>query len=347
MFTPKKLAVAVAAAACTFPMFAVAGEVTSRSDMQIYGRAHLSVDSLNDGDNYNEINISSNSSRLGFRGKTDFESVTAFFQIEQQIDFDTDGTQFATRDTFAGVRGDFGSVRIGKFDTPFKAARGPANLFGDQVGDMRNLTRVGNARFDERFANVVHYQTPKFGAMQLNVAYSHHEGNANTSDKKDSAFSTSLVYKEGPIDFAIAYEAFAKEASRGQRNAIRAALGYKAMDNLNLVAFYQTADHKTDDNLDSRVYGLGADYAITPRKTYLRGHYFMRDAKADNRDSSLFTVGLEHRVDSALRFYANAAQVSNDSAVALTPWSQARTATPAGANGKTARGISIGMRYDF
>src|SRR5690606_32167056 len=120
-----------------------------------------------DGADYSETNISSNSSRLGFKGDHQINpNLKAFFQIEQQINFssgssDDDSTNFATRDTFVGLEGgNWGSVQLGRFDSPFKVARGPANLFGDQVGDMRNLTRVGNARFDERYDNTVQYTTP-------------------------------------------------------------------------------------------------------------------------------------------------------------------------------------------
>ncbi len=52
--------------------------------------------------------------------------------------------EFATRDTFVGLKGDFGQARVGRFDSPFKAARGPVNFFGDMVGDIRNVTRVGD-----------------------------------------------------------------------------------------------------------------------------------------------------------------------------------------------------------
>ncbi|MFU8837395.1 MAG: porin [Thiohalomonadaceae bacterium] len=346
MFKRKHLVVAIAAAACTFSTLATAGAVNSKSEMDIYGRAHLSLDSLDNGAAYNEMNISSNASRIGFKGKTDFGDVTGFFQIEQQINFDTEGGEFATRNTFAGVRGDFGMVRFGKFDSPFKAARGPANLFGDQVGDIRNLTRVGNGRFDERFENVIHYQTPKFGAMQLNVAYSIHEGDAATSGDKEASVSTSLTYKQGALDLAAAYESRSEDSDRGERSAMRLAAGYKVMDSLRVVGFYQSVDH-TNDAHDANVMGAGLNYTITPKKTYLKTHYLMRSADAANSDSNMIAVGVEHRIHSDLRFYANVAQVSNDDNVSLTPWGQARTATPAGANGETARGISIGMMYNF
>ena len=346
MFERKSLAIAMAATLWSLPMMASAAEVSARSEMQIYGRAHLSVDMLKDGAGYSEVNLSDNSSRLGFRGTSDFGELSGFFQIEQGINFSESGHLLASRDTFAGIRGDFGMLRIGKFNTPFKDARGPANLFGDQVGDLRNLARVGEARFDERAPNVIHYQTPRLGAMQFNLAYSHHEGDYKEEDAKDSAMSTSLSYREGPLDLALAYEAFGEDASRGKRSAVRLAVGYQVVDAVKLVGFYQTADHD-DDAHDADVYGAGVNYAITPRKTYLNAHYLMRSADAADSDSQLFALGVEHRVHSDLRFYVNYAQMANDENAALTPWRQSRTASPAGAAGETASVLSFGMRYDF
>lgn len=171
----KKLIAVVVSAAAVMPVLAAA-------DVNIYGRVHVSTDFLDDGADYSETNISSNASRLGFKGDHQINpDLKAFFQVEQQINFttgsgDSDSTNFATRDTFVGLAGDFGSVQLGRFDSPFKVARGPANLFGDQVGDMRNLTRVGNARFDERYDNTVQYTTPSFGGFNAVLAYSVHEG---------------------------------------------------------------------------------------------------------------------------------------------------------------------------
>jgi predicted porin len=119
------------------------------ADVKIYGRAHVSLDYLDDGADYNEVGLSSNSSRLGFKAEQELENgMTVFGQIEQEINFASgsanDEVEFATRDTFVGLKGDFGQARIGRFDSPFKAARGPVNFFGDMVGDVRNVTRVGN-----------------------------------------------------------------------------------------------------------------------------------------------------------------------------------------------------------
>src|SRR5690554_5871062 len=190
----KLIAIAVGAAA-VMPALAMA-------DVSIYGRAHVSVDFLDDGADYSETNLSSNSSRIGFKGDHEINpSLKAFFQIEQEVLFGTEGdSSFNTRDTFVGLKGnDWGALQIGRFDSPFKVARGPANLFGDQVGDMRNLTRVGDARFDERYDNTLQYTTPDLNGFRIKLAYSTYEGQNAVEDKDSSdAGSVALSYVRGP-----------------------------------------------------------------------------------------------------------------------------------------------------
>ena len=343
----KKLLAIAVGAAVAMPLAAVA-------DVSIYGRAHVSLDYLDDGDDYSELNVSSNSSRLGFKGEKDFGGISGIFQIEGEITFNQGNSNLSSRDTFVGVKGDFGMFRVGQFDTPFKAARGPANLFGDQVGDMRNLTRVGNARFDERTPNTLHYRSPSFEGLQFNIAYSVHEGTYNIdgldgdgNDRtKDDAISASVTYKAGALDAALAYEAYGENATRDERSAIRLAVAYQITDPLKLVAFYQTADHEVNDNLDADVYGLGAEFKMSP-KNYVRGMWLTRDADNDDLSTDLVALGFEHRIDRALRVYVNYAVAMNDDAIALTPWQQGRSTDAPGASGEDASGLSLGLRYDF
>lgn len=334
--------------------------------VEFYGRAELSVDQLDDGNKYNRTNLSSNASRLGFKGSKKIGDLTGIWQIEQQVDFNLGGTQgLATRDTFVGLRGDFGTFRAGKFDTPFKVARGPFNLFGDQVGDLRNLTRVGQARFDERPTNTLEYQTPVKNGLQGKLAYSLHNGaNAVTSssgvETKDDIMSASLGYKLGNLDLILAVENYgAGTASTGKREATRAAASYKVNSQLSLMGFYQSADSTTlavaaagsapavaAKNESADVTGLGFQYMASPTVA-LKAHYMNRKAEVANADSNMYTVGAEYRYDKALRFYANYASVKNDSGIALNPWTQGRTTTTAASSGKTSTGLSLGMRYDF
>ncbi|MDQ2078251.1 porin [Marinimicrobium sp. ABcell2] len=325
---------------------AAALPLTAMADVSVYGRADVSLDLLDDGADYSELNLSSNSSRLGFKAKKEFDGLTALIQIEQQVDYDSGGAFTSARDTFVGLSGPFGLVRAGQFDSPFKRARGPANLFGDQVGDMRNLTRVGDARFDERNPNTIHYQTPKMGSVQLNVAYSVNQGQTAADGASDDALSLSVTFATGPIDFAAAYETYGEDHSRGERDGVRLALGYDVTSNIKLVGFFQSVDHELSDALTSDVFGLGGEFKLGS-KTRLRGHYMHRSADIDDGDSAMVAVGIEHRLDSAVRVYANYAAVNNDDSVALNPYTQARTTSVPGVAGETASGLSLGFRYDF
>lgn len=336
----------------------VAGSLHA-AEIDIYGRAHVSVDQLDDGADYGESNFSSNSSRIGFRGEKEYGLVTALLQIEQGVDISTSGGELATRDTFVGLRSDLGTLRLGKFDTPFKKARGAVNLFGEQIGDMRNLSRAGEvvidedqptelvlrSRFDERTPNTVHYQTPTYQGMALNIAYSLHEGDSAIQDGRQRVVSSSVTYVQGKLDAAFAWERHDRDRSGGKRQAFRLASAYKVSDPLRLLAFFQQVDHDFDD-LDSSVYGVGAEYALTTA-TYLKGMYLARDAELENSDASMLALGIEHRIDRALRVYLNYASVDNQDQSALTPWQQGRTLDVDGAAGEVASAVSLGLRFDF
>lgn len=347
--------------------------VLATADVKIYGRAHVSVDLLDDGKDYQEVGLSSNASRLGFKAdKTISENLNVFTEIEQEINYtqgDSNGStntpSWSSRNVFVGLKGSYGQVRIGKFDTAFKEARNPINFFGDQLGDVRNLTRAGNLRFDERNPNTIEYKSPKFGpGFVATAGFSLHEGTSpgNTANivdgsgnittakgdsKKNKAYDLALGYKEGPIDFAIAYENYEEEATRGERDGIRLAAAYKVTPELNVAALYQILKHDNDvANPDAQVFGIAADYKFAP-KTYVRGQYLIRDVDATDANASLISLGLEHRLDSALRVYGNVATVLNDRNSNLNPWSQARTNAVAGVNGEDSLGLSLGLRYDF
>lgn len=369
----KLIAVAVGAA-MSVPAVAMA-------DVTVYGRAHVSVDYLDDGARYSETNLSSNSSRLGFKGDHEINpDLKAFFQIEQQINFTTGsssgGTSFATRDTFVGLGGNFGAIQVGRFDSPFKVARGPFNLFGDQVGDMNNLARVTAGRLDERYDNTIQYTTPDFSGFNVKVAYSMYQGQSlntvdDTSNNEDSdAFSASLNYLGGPLEASLAYEQVEEDtlrpgvtSNRGEADSIRAAAAYKLTDAFKLVGFYQTTDFSgvsttTSAQRDAgtfNVYGLGGEFAIA-KNTALKATWMTNDSDARNADADMWVVGVEHKLDKAVRVYANYAVVDNDDNVAYSPWMQSRTATPSNqsivngvneAAGEKAAGLTVGLRYDF
>ncbi|MDM1303985.1 MULTISPECIES: porin [Acinetobacter] len=352
----KKTLCALAVGATLFtPALAMA------ADVKVYGRAHVSLDYLDDGADYNEVGLSSNSSRLGFKAEQKLENgMTVFGQVEQEINFasgekDSKGVNFATRDTFVGLKGDFGQARVGRFDSPFKVARGPVNFFGDMVGDIRNVTRA-DMKFDERNENTIEYKSPKFGGgFNVLAAVSMHSNkniakDANGEGVEDNkAYDLALTYKEGPVDFAAAYERYEENAAigAGERDGFRIAGAYKFTPELNVGALYQLLTHDNETaNPDAQVFGVAADYKVAP-KTYVRGQVFHRDVDTDDANSTLLAVGVEHRLDKAVRVYANLATMLNDKNSNLVPWKEARSNSVSGEDDENATALSLGFRYDF
>ena len=349
--------------------------MAAAADVKVYGRAHVSLDYLDDGKDYNEFGLSSNASRLGFKVDQKInDDLNVFAQIEQEVNFasgsaDSKGVDFSTRDTFVGLKSaTYGQARVGRFDSPFKVARSPVNFFGDMVGDVRNVTRVGDMKFDERNENTIEYKSPKFGGgFNVLAAMSMHKGTevakVNGEGVDDNkAYDLALTYKEGPIDFAAAYEKYEDNAANtttttgnpavavdSSRDAFRIAGAYKFTEQLNVGAMYQIAQFDdANRNLDAQVFGLAGEYKLTP-KTSVRGEYFYRDVDADDANASLIGVGVEHKLDSTLRVYGNLATVINDKNSKLNPWKEGRSFGNgiSGVADENATALSVGMRYDF
>lgn len=337
----------VAASLCS--LFAVPALA---ADVDIYGRAHLSVDSLDNGVD-SGTNVSSNSSRIGFKAKTELEGgLEAFVQIEQNIRFDEGAGNWASRDTFVGLRGDFGTVRLGQFDTPLKAVRGKVDMFGDRIGDIRNLTRtstsgstnanIGNV-FDERYKNGVHYQTPKFGNFVFDIHYTPHNSTGATVDNVQESYSMALSYEVKGFYAAVAYETF-EGTNDLDPNALRVGMYYDFTSDFRLSGMYQSSSDVPGG--DRSVYGLGASYKMG--EYTLRGQYYIADDN-DVADSgaSMLVIGADRRLGKDLTLYLAYGITSNDDAAAFRVSAGGRDTQLAAVPGEDSTGLSLGLQYNF
>lgn len=345
--TNKKLLAAVAAVAATMAASAAgAAEVTT----EVYGRAHVTVDVLDNGDD-SGANVSSNSSRIGFRADTEVApGLKGKMQLEQEVRFDHSGGNFATRDSFVGLEGGFGGIRLGFFDTPLKKVRGAVDLFGDQLGDMRNLTRLNRVAgyagdFDTRFQNGIHYYTPSFNGLSADLHYSTNtDTDTNPVSDEATAYSLGLAYKTKELYVGIAHE---QQEARADSVATRLGASY-AMGDLKLVALYQMATLKVDGqpDLDVDTYGLGASYKIG-EKTTVKGQYLMLSEDRDDADASMLAVGADYALSKAFRLLFVYAMTDNDDNAAYRVSDSGHGDAVASIAGETASGFSAGFRYDF
>ncbi|MCT8126542.1 porin [Alishewanella sp. BS5-314] len=317
------------------------------NNVEIYGLAHLSLDRLDNGVD-SGTNVSSNSSRLGFRASTKLEGgLEAFVQLEQTIRIDEGAGSFADRDSYVGLRGDFGTVKIGQFDTPLKVLRGKVDQFGDRVGDIRNIGRVsggtiGNV-FDERFKNGVAYQSPTVNNLTFAFHYTPHNNTGATVDNLRESYSSSITYEQKGIYLAAAFERF--EGTDGlDPQAIRLGAYYDITDAIRLTTLWQSA--KDIPGGDRNVYGVGASYK---QGNYVWRGQVYQTGDNDTADSgaTLFAVGVDRNFGRELVLYAVYGITSNDDNAAFRISGGGRgTQLPAIA-GEDSTGLSLGIIYRF
>lgn len=329
------------------------------ADMKIYGQAHLAGSYLDNGASgaakYSALNISSNSSYLGFRANYDFnEHLRGIAQIEGDVNFDGEGDNaIYSRNTFLGLGGAWGEVKIGRMDTPLKVLRSRVDLFGNQVGDARNVMA---GSFDNRFKRSILYTSPTFYGLTADLHYSTEtEKRGGAVDGNDNdAWSASLTYRQGPLYAAVAYEQWNyqdKADKAKERDATRVAVSYNIADVVRITGFAHFASYEQRE--DANTYGIGVRYALTPQVA-LKAQYYTLDSDANNADADLIAVGVDYQAAKNLRFYLNYAQVSNDENTrndentSLAPWRSGSTLNKvSGVSDETAKAVAVGAILSF
>lgn len=139
------------------------------------------------------LRVSNDLSVLGFRGKENLgDDNEAFFQIEMPVAVDTGGGGDFTRNTGVGLRGRYGQVLLGIWESPYRFvsvyAIDPftAGVFASNSLMGNGFTTAANgiapSSFDRRQKNLLQYSSPSYRGWSARIAISaHEEQNANTN----------------------------------------------------------------------------------------------------------------------------------------------------------------------
>jgi predicted porin len=199
------------------------------ANVRLYGSLNLDVELVRggqaDGTNPTVNRVSSNSSRLGIRGSEYLgRGQVAIFQIESSIQADTGGGTLAGRETFVGLQGDWGALKLGRFLTPYDDI---LPIFGNAPTLTTSLLSAAalwaqgplskiEGGFDVRLGNSIRYETPPLGGFvgELQYATRDSSGNADSLNNGDHAselrhanvVSIGAFYSKGPLDLGVAYE---------------------------------------------------------------------------------------------------------------------------------------------
>jgi len=316
----KKLIALAVAGIMAAPMAAQAASA------EVYGKVRLSVGVVgNDDETANaedsKLNVASHNSRFGIKGSEDLKNgMKAIYQFETEADFDDDNSDQklfdSMRDTYVGVKGDFGTVKVGRMNSPYKNAAGKVDVWKDTHGDQNGMIK-GN---DERFDNTIAYYSPDMSGFTLGVAYITDAADDDlvddvTSEEMD-ATSLALMYNNGPLYASLAYQSITAGGNMvsGQmedREGTKLTLAYK-VDSTKLGFVYEADDLGGNDGDQDRIYlsvdqGVGADMAV-------KFAYSMADERggADDTGASQFSLGMTKKMGDTTEMYVLYTQLDND-----------------------------------
>lgn len=238
--------------------------------------------------------MESSNSRFGVRGHEKLgPNLKAIFQLETQFLLDSNNTAFAQRDSFVGLASGWGTVKLGRMDTPFKEYGDDVSFLGVSSGNFTSTSNVyrhigfggqnNAARFHERRVNVVQYESPDFGPIDFKVQYSTNE--AKTATRNPEVFSAGLKFGTGPFEVLVGFEehrdlfGLSLNSPSAMRN--NADQGVRSKDRAAAVAFkYKIGNHQFEFDANEKKYDETGTNVTGRVRSYKNNAYmFIWDAR--------------------------------------------------------------------
>ncbi|HET8882403.1 MAG TPA: porin [Solimonas sp.] len=322
------------------------------ADVKVYGKFNVGLESQKDEigldkkytDNTWVFKDNNNSSRLGFKGDQDLGlgDLKIIYQLEYGIDPDgSEGSPFSERNIFVGLKGGFGTVQFGKYDTPVKKAGEKIDQFNDEsLGDDAGLL-VGETRQN----NMIQYSTPKlFDALTVTAAVVPGEGRASVDDGDAGevdkgladTFYASIVYDSkmiyGSLSYAgnepggLKFDGVGTPVTKAiAYDVLRAAVYVAPITDLELGALYQSAQGvdqsnagaTSGDDAKEKSWLVSAGYSIEALK--LKAQYGQTKGDISDLKRTEMAFGVDYKLSKAMTAQAYYVKYEQDAGTGSDP----------------------------
>lgn len=301
--------------------------------------------------------VSSNSSYLGFKGSEDLgNGMSAVFQLESTVGMDAGGMFGAARDTFAGLKGSFGSMTLGVQTLPTRR-------LGTQIDVNAGATSIGtnagliNRGWDTRATNSALYTSPVLGGG-FTIAAGYMAGENKSTDgvsgtaaqKNSDAWDLGLSYDNGPALIGLTYgTAKDRDVADSREKNTRLAGAYNFGQGTIRAIWDSNKVEMTGASSKQNVWGLGGTFNTGSNGKLLAQYYSAKNVNTSAGDiadsgAKLVEIGYEHSLSKRTMVKAIYARVSNDNAAAFNFGTNGANNVTAGTDPS---GLQIGIRHSF
>jgi predicted porin len=317
----------------------------------LYGRVYLTVETVQAkggaASGLRSTRMRDQSSLLGVRGEEDLGGgLKAFFQLETGFNPDQNSGTFANRNSGVGLRGAWGSVLLGRWDTPFKQTQvGSVDPWTDlQIGDITGAA-IRQGDFSLRAANLIQYWSPVFANTQVKLMHVPNE--TRTATANPSMLGGSISWKKGDASLSYAYEKHDElvdqAVSRGVEEEGHGVSGEYRFGNVKLSGQY--GQYSRTGTTKQKSYQVGAQY-FAGKHRFIATYSASKDGGATGAvqpECDLAALGYRYDFTRRTFFIASWARVQNDEGSLCNFGSGALTIT----NRQDPEGFSVGLRTVF
>jgi predicted porin len=285
---------------------AIAAPVAMADAPVIYGKVNMNINSTTD----KGTTVNSTASRFGVKGSEDLgNGLKAVYKLEWELDVaggkgaQTGSSSIKDRNSYLGLAGGFGTVLMGRHDTPFKMSQ-PSDLFPDGAADNKpmagGLGLSGNAG-EVRAANVLAYVSPTFAGVKIVAAGVSNDTAATPALDKDTsltnAYSIAAMYgstKKG-LFLSGAVNSYGEQVTGGDDySETRLSAQYKT-GGLIANVMWQSFDDGTSADAATEGTNVQANIGYKMGKFMPKFKYSSTDYKnSATKDGSAYGVGLNY-----------------------------------------------------
>lgn len=277
---------------------------TAAAETTVYGKIHVSAGSLSSEETTDvktsATTIASHASRIGFKADKKLENGMAVVgQVEWQIDTVGDKTKssddlITARNTYVGLKGGFGEVRVGIHDTPHKLSTAKLDPLSDTYADYNNVVTI-----DKRLENSLMYLN-KFGPVSIGLAYGAGDEKTTAGKNTKSVTSAMIAYETGPLYLTAAVENYADMATNDKEASNKFGAGY-TFGPVTLGVVYETEVRKNAKD-DTATYG-SLQWKATDAGTIKAAYGKLDLGDSTKKDPTFYAVAYDHKLDKDANVY--------------------------------------------
>lgn len=311
-------------------------------------------------------------SRLGFKGSEDLGGgYRATFNLETGFDPSTGGLQnsyrFFDRQSWVGLGGGFGEVRLGRQNTPMFFYSGNMDAFGAATyGSAFNNFSNWLARVD----NDISFISPKFANSTLELHYSVGEKAGSTS--ANAVYQIGAQTQQGPLYIGSAFLSASNATNAVKVRQFMLGGNYDYGSGKFYLGYFRTNEvisattgnalvnpaGKYDPTASvvgnvagnyHNTFSVSADYRVTPQTTIGAGGGYIKDSSSYNNNARQFSLIVNYDLSKRTRLYAVASRLINQNTAAFKMTGASLTASQALSpdQGASETGVQLGIRHTF